>query len=173
MYIIWLTVFIGLVASALYLVRKHPINDITTDTDAPVEFATLVAVGSHDKRFSKVQKRCYDVRPLKFPLHLNDENNQVRGTHAHVIEIVRTIMITRGWQVVHVDENKCQAVATTPLMRFRDDVVVEVRPSQDERFCEIHARSKSRTGKSDLGTNAYRIRSLLADIAAQSKFSTS
>ena len=55
-----------------------------------------------------------------------------------------------------------EAVARTPIMGFRDDVVIRLIPlGQGTR---IDMRSASRFGNHDLGANASRIRSLLEDI---------
>jgi len=55
-----------------------------------------------------------------------------------------------------------EAVARTPILGFRDDVVVRVRPTSDGT--RIDVRSASRYGRNDLGTNAARVRDLIDDI---------
>ena len=55
-----------------------------------------------------------------------------------------------------------EAVARTPILGFRDDVAVRVRPTGDG--ARIDVRSASRYGRNDLGTNASRVRNLLDDI---------
>jgi hypothetical protein len=55
-----------------------------------------------------------------------------------------------------------EAVARSPILGFRDDVVVRVRPTVDG--ARIDVRSASRYGRHDLGTNAARVRALLEDI---------
>ena len=47
-------------------------------------------------------------------------------------------------------------------MGFRDDVVIRIRAEPDG--ARIDARSSSRYGMSDFGTNAARLRSLINDI---------
>jgi len=47
----------------------------------------------------------------------------------------------------------------TFLFGFRDDDVVRLTPSRDRTVVDV--RSKSRVGRSDVGTNARRIRSYL------------
>ena len=55
-----------------------------------------------------------------------------------------------------------EAVARTPIMGFRDDVVIRITPlGQGTR---VDMRSASRFGDHDLGSNASRIRSMLEDI---------
>ena len=56
------------------------------------------------------------------------------------------------------------AVARTPLFGFADDVLVRLRPEGSRTRLDM--RSVSRTGLHDLGQNARRIRSFLADLDA-------
>jgi uncharacterized protein (DUF1499 family) len=71
-----------------------------------------------------------------------------------------------GWELVASDSaaGRIEATATTPWFGFKDDVVVRVRP--DGSGSRIDVRSVSRVGKSDVGANAKRIRTYLADIAS-------
>jgi hypothetical protein len=55
-----------------------------------------------------------------------------------------------------------EAVARTPILGFRDDVVVRIRPTGEG--ARIDVRSASRYGRHDLGTNASRVRNLIGDI---------
>jgi uncharacterized protein (DUF1499 family) len=61
-----------------------------------------------------------------------------------------------------VRDGVIEAVARTPILGFRDDVVVRIRPTVDGTRIDI--RSASRYGRHDLGTNAKRVRSLIDDI---------
>jgi uncharacterized protein (DUF1499 family) len=51
------------------------------------------------------------------------------------------------------EKGEIQAVATTRVWRFKDDVTITVA-----RDGQVNVRSKSRIGKGDLGANARRIR---------------
>jgi hypothetical protein len=55
-----------------------------------------------------------------------------------------------------------EAVARTPILGFRDDVVVRIRKTPEG--ARIDVRSTSRYGRHDLGTNAARVRALIEDI---------
>ena len=59
-------------------------------------------------------------------------------------------------------DGRIEAVARTPILGFRDDVVVRIRPTSDG--ARIDVRSASRYGRHDLGTNAARVRALIGDI---------
>jgi uncharacterized protein (DUF1499 family) len=59
-------------------------------------------------------------------------------------------------------EGRIEAVSRTPIMGFREDVIVRVRP--DGEGARIDVRSSSRYGPHDLGGNAARITRLLEEI---------
>lgn len=69
------------------------------------------------------------------------------------------------WEVVAEDAaaRRIEAVATTFLVRYRDDISIEVRSAAGG--CTVHVRSKSRLGRGDLGANAKRIRAYLSLLA--------
>jgi len=60
------------------------------------------------------------------------------------------------WEIVIDDSDFIQAVVKTPLMKFRDDVQLQFEPDIEL----IQARSSSRLGISDMGTNYRRIETL-------------
>lgn len=66
------------------------------------------------------------------------------------------IALQEDWETTVDDGNFMQAVVTTQLMRFRDDVQLLFVP--DDRLIQV--RSSSRLGLSDLGTNARRVETL-------------
>ncbi|CAN0605452.1 unnamed protein product, partial [Ectocarpus sp. 12 AP-2014] len=62
-----------------------------------------------------------------------------------------------GWEITREDPNAgfIEAVETTRIMNFRDDVVIRVRTNENGSLVDL--RSVSRVGISDLGANAARI----------------
>ena len=69
-----------------------------------------------------------------------------------------------GWEVTAQDaaRGEIQAVDTTRIFRFKDDVTVTVAPDGDATVVNVHSRS--RIGKGDLGANARRIRAFQAEL---------
>ena len=65
-----------------------------------------------------------------------------------------------NWTITRDEANFLQAVATTPLMRFRDDVQLRF----DEAAGLIHVRSSSRLGIGDMGANRARMEGLRARV---------
>ena len=63
-----------------------------------------------------------------------------------------------GWDIYHRDRNVgvIEAVDTTSIMAFKDDVVIRVR--SNTRGTLLDLRSVSRVGIGDIGANARRIR---------------
>lgn len=131
------------------------INDVTTDFRDPPRFEAVARLPEHAGKslsypaeFAAIQKR---IHPRIAPLHL-----QLAPAEAFrkVLQAARSM---KRWRIVCEDSAalKLEAVATTALLRFRDDVAVEVRPSG--AGSEVHMRSRSRVGKGDLGANAQRI----------------
>ena len=57
------------------------------------------------------------------------------------------------------EKGEIQAVATTRVFRFKDDVTITVG-----RDGQVNVHSRSRIGKGDLGTNARRIRDFQASL---------
>ena len=132
-----------------------PIHDITTDTGDPPRFTAAEAVrgpGSNpleiDPQVIAQQKEAYpDLDTLVTTLPVDEA-------------LGRALAVARelGWEVYHEDRNAgvIEAVDTTPIMDFSDDIVIRVRAS--ERGTLLDLRSVSRVGIGDLGANADRIR---------------
>lgn len=79
-----------------------------------------------------------------------------------VLEQVRAAMERLGWEAVRLDGRRVTAEAVTPLLRFRDDVEVEVRPAA--QGSRVHIRSASRMGRADFGANLRHVLDLRAEL---------
>ena len=143
--------------------RVPPIHDITTDTQDPPEFVAVLpqrtgaanpaAYGGDS--VAVLQRQAYpDIRPL----HLAVPPNMA---FARALATARAM----GWEIVAADTSagRIEATATTRWFGFKDDVVIRIRPEAEGSRVDV--RSVSRVGKSDLGTNAARVRSFLARLA--------
>jgi uncharacterized protein (DUF1499 family) len=82
-----------------------------------------------------------------------------------VIEVVNDL----GWQLRQIDDENLtlSLVITTPLFRFSDDLVVQVKPknaqlNSEESTLAIH--STSRKGKADFAANAGHIQTLVQQV---------
>jgi uncharacterized protein (DUF1499 family) len=132
---------------------KPIINDITTSFDSPPQFVKIALLFpnrdfSYPKHFRIKQEAYYkNLNPL---IMETDLENTLKAVWKLAEE-------QKNWKIIDVDEKefRIEATAVTPLMRFKDDIVIEVRKERNKTT--IHMRSKSRLGKGDLGANANRI----------------
>jgi len=62
----------------------------------------------------------------------------------------------KDWQIINEDESFIQAVVSTPVLKFKDDIQLLYLAESNL----IHLRSSSRLGLSDLGANANRVEKL-------------
>jgi len=147
--------------------RLPAIYDITTDPIDPPRFETIARVRSRDANpLAYAGLRAAELQRGAYP---NIEPLVVSAPPQAAYEAARAVINRRKWLVV--DERPPQAgrrdglieaVARTPIMGFRDDVAVRIRP--DQQGARIDVRSASRYGHHDFGTNAARVRRLLDDI---------
>jgi hypothetical protein len=128
-----------------------PINDITTDTEDPPQYMTA-RKPYPGAEFARQQRAAYpDILPSV--LYLPKAQAFARAMLAAE---------SMGWEVVGRDgaAGTIEAVDTTRWFGFKDDIAIRVSPSGEGQV-RIDVRSKSRVGRSDLGTNAERIRAYL------------
>ncbi len=145
--------------------KLPPITDISTDTANPPRFDALARQRPGDRidypgqAVAALQRKGYpDIAPLEL-----DVAPKVAYDAALALVTKRkwTIADTRAPSLARRD-GVIEAVARTPIMGFRDDVVIRVTPiGQGTR---IDMRSSSRVGGHDFGANASRIKSLLEDL---------
>jgi uncharacterized protein (DUF1499 family) len=147
--------------------RLPAIADVTTDPYDPPRFEAIARLRTREANpplysglatFQKQRAAYPDIEPL-------DVNNTPEATFNAVLGLVTK----RKWRIV--DERPPQtgrrdglieAIAQTPVMGFREDVAIRVRATRDGS--RVDARSASRYGGHDFGSNASRIASLLEDV---------
>jgi uncharacterized protein (DUF1499 family) len=85
--------------------------------------------------------------------------------HALALQLVEA----RGWRILDsgYTSRRIEAVATSMVLKMSDDVIITVTP--DGTGARVDMRSASRTGSHDLGENAQRIRTFLAELAAAAR----
>lgn len=156
-----------LVGSALRGAGLPRTNDFTTDLANPPAFrhaATLAPNAgrslAYPAEFADQQRACCaDLQPLRVPL-------APAAALARVQEVAQTMP---AWVVTVSDPatGTIEAVATSRVFGFQDDVVIRVRPEAGGAGSIVDVRSKSRDGKGDLGVNAERIRTFVARLKQQ------
>ena len=146
------------------------IHDIATDLDDVPQFTRLKV------RSDNLENVPDEGRPELKALPPEERWKAVHRAHYGDIRTVRlavppaqavrraaALARERGWETALVDEDNVEATDTSTFFRFKDDVVVRVRPAPDGGSL-VDMRSISRVGGSDVGVNAKRIRSFLADL---------
>lgn len=134
-----------------------PIHDITTDTDDPPAFESLVdareaapnAVDYPGEEVARLQRDAYpDIQPIYLDASL-----------ASVHEAAEAEALAFGWELADSNTDRIEATATTTWFGFKDDVVIRLQ--ETDNGVRVDMRSASRVGRSDIGTNAARIRDYL------------
>jgi hypothetical protein len=166
--------YVGWVGTFLMKALTVPaIHDVSTDLADPPAFQTLALradnldniPGADDKdmsgltpqqRWAVVHQKAYgDIRSVR-------SNEPVPVVIAKAERLAKA----RGWDIaiLLLEEGHLEATETSAFFRFKDDVVLRVRPSETGKGSVVDMRSVSRVGISDLGMNAKRVRSFLADL---------
>lgn len=157
--------FVGFLASRPLVAGKAPaIHDITTDLADPPQFAVLAVradnlagVGTIGN-WRRIHAAAYgDLRPVTIA-------KPVAAVTADAARLARAA----GWQIARSDpaSGHIEATASVSYIRFHDDVAIRITPTADGKASRVDMRSVSRVGVGDLGVNARRIRTFLAQLAA-------
>jgi uncharacterized protein (DUF1499 family) len=161
-------IVIGLIAAGipwswLHTAQRVPhIHDITTDTENPPRFVSVLPLRKHAQNSAEYggpgiaaqQHTAYpDIVPLMLPM-----------PPAQAFEHALVAAQHMGWKIVDANpaEGRIEATATTFWFGFKDDVVIRIVPVSGGSRLDM--RSVSRVGVSDAGTNTARIRSYLKEL---------
>jgi uncharacterized protein (DUF1499 family) len=136
-----------------------PIHDITTDTENPPQFDAILALRAEapssveygGESIASQQQEAYpEIQPI-----LTDSSPDVAFTAA--LRAAHDL----GWNIVaqKPQQGRIEAVDTTFWFGFKDDVVIRIKAR--EKGSRVDIRSVSRVGRSDVGTNARRIREFI------------
>lgn len=130
------------------------IHDITTDVNDPPFFETAPALRGENSNPLGIKPEVIAQQLEAYP-----DIETLRTASSYENTYRRVLMTARGmgWEITREDPNGgfIEAVETTSIMNFKDDVVIRVRTNADGSLVDL--RSVSRVGISDLGANAARI----------------
>ena len=106
-----------------------------------------------------------DVKTGETPEYADLRPQQFNQPYERVFDAALATAQALGWEVTarDRDQGEIRAVATTRVLRFKDDVTITIR--REAKGVVVNVRSHSRIGKGDLGTNARRIRQFQAELA--------
>lgn len=146
------------------------LTDISTDAADPPRFRALalahpreanpLAYGGQEQ--ASEQRMAYPgIKPV-----------DLTATPEEAFNTVLALVQKRHWRILDAvpprgtrRDGQIEAVAVSPIMGFRSDVSIRIRPTA--KGARVDVRSSARYGIHDLGTNAQRIEALIADIAAE------
>ena len=142
------------------------ITDVTTDPDNPPRFEALSRLRPRGRidypgaKTAVLQRAAYgDIVPL-----------QLSVPPKTAYDVALAIVTKRKWRVLDPRppapgrrDAIIEATAQTPIMGFRDDIVVRITPAP-QNGSRVDVRSASRVGLHDFGANASRVRALIEDI---------
>src|SRR5580700_412886 len=182
---------LALIAYPLYLgvkgYRLPAIYDITTDPIDPPRFDAIARLRPRDA--NPITYAGLYAAEQQHTAYSDIEPDLTDSTPQEAYDAAMKVITKRKWRIVDarapqgggpqlidtraprqqqpapapvVRDGYIEAIARTPILGFRDDVVVRVRPTGDGT--RIDVRSASRYGRHDLGTNAARVRNLIDDI---------
>ncbi|MBI4005034.1 MAG: DUF1499 domain-containing protein [Gammaproteobacteria bacterium] len=103
-------------------------------------FTSNVAETSMQPAFPELAMRVY-------PYTADDIHDRIKKTINHF-----------GWELLKDDHDhhELNVIITTPLWRFKDDMLIRIMPISEGKNA-VYIRSSSRMGKADLGTNTRHI----------------
>ncbi len=178
---------LALIAYPAYLgVRAYQlpaIYDVTTDPIDPPQFDAVARLRPRDA--NPVTYQGLYAAQLQHVAYSDVEAEQTTATAQEAFDAAMKVITKRRWRVVNARppaqglpptrvsnprgpqdfsarDGLIEAVARSLILGFREDVIVRVRATNDGT--RIDARSASRYGRNDLGSNATRVRNLISDI---------
>lgn len=139
-----------------------PIHDISTDLANPPSFVAILplrrdAPNPAEYGGSEValqQRGAYpDIKTVRLNVRAEEAFSRALATARDL-----------GWEVVAAvpNEGRIEASDTTFWFGFTDDIIIRITPAADHSLIDV--RSVSRVGRSDVGTNARRIRAFTQKI---------
>ncbi len=157
---------VGVLWSWWHTAQQVPaIHDITTDTEDPPRFVSILPIRQDaanppnygGPEIAAKQRAAYpDIVPAMLPVPPAQAFDRALQTARGM-----------GWTIVDVNpgEGRIEATDTTFWVGFKDDIVIRVTAA--DSGSRIDVRSVSRVGRSDVGTNAKRIRKYLKRLKHQ------
>jgi uncharacterized protein (DUF1499 family) len=152
-------------------VSYPPIHDISTDIVNPPQYVDVLPLRSNApnstvygdsprmtaENLGQLTRDAYpDLQPRRFAA-------SPEQVFARALSAVDAL----GWELVAAvpEDGRIEATDTTFWFRFKDDVIIKITREGSETI--VNARSLSRVGGGDVGTNARRLRQFFALLDAE------
>jgi len=125
----------------------------------------LVLLASSPFMLRLIWPNINDVRTGATPEYPDIQPQRFNQSFDKVFDAALAAAQAMGWEMRETNREQgiIEAIATIRFFKFKDDVTVTITREGDATV--VNVRSKSRVGKSDLGTNARRIRAFQAELA--------
>ena len=159
--------------------RLPAIYDITTDPIDPPRFDAIARLRPRDA--NPITYEGLYAAEQQHAAYSDIEPDLTDSTAQESYDAAMKVITKRKWRIVDarppqggqpvanarvpqpaLRDGIIEAIARTPIMGFRDDVVVRIRATSDG--ARIDVRSASRYGRHDFGANASRVRNLISDV---------
>jgi len=135
------------------------IHDITTDTLDPPLFTQAQNIRGKSANSLDINAQTLQLQVEGYPdIKAHHSTRNFADAFARATDVAKMM----GWEISYSDAEAgiIEAVDTTAVMAFKDDIVIRLRRA--ENGTRIDLRSVSRVGVSDMGANAKRIRAFLS-----------
>ena len=159
--------------------RLPAIYDITTDPIDPPRFDAIARLRPRDA--NPITYEGLYAAEQQHAAYPDIEPDLTDSTAQESYDAAMKVITKRKWRIVDarppqggqpvanphapqpaIRDGIIEAIARTPIMGFRDDIVVRIRATSDG--ARIDVRSASRYGRHDFGANASRVLNLISDI---------
>ncbi|MEP9349917.1 DUF1499 domain-containing protein [Xanthobacter sp. KR7-225] len=144
--------------------------DITTDLEDPPRFHALAL--ARPREANPIAYQPSDPPGAQRAAYPAIKPQDLSATPEEAFNGLLALIQKRRWRIIDATpprgarrDGRIEAVATSPVMGFRSDVVIRIRSTP--KGARVDARSASRYGEHDLGSNAERIESLLAELSSE------
>ncbi len=140
------------------------IHDISTDLQDQPEFTAAEQLRGPDSNSLQTDAATMAAQAEAYP---DLETLQTELEFDELFDRAVRVATGMGWEIHLQDPNAgiIEAVDTTAIMGFKDDIVIRVRTNAQGALLDL--RSVSRVGVSDMGANARRINAFLAKLQQQ------
>lgn len=157
--------YVGYLGSRAVIARSvPPLHDITTDLADPPSFGTLTLRADNLAGVETVE----NWRQKHAEAYPDLRSVTINRPPETVFTDAERLVRDRGWTVASASRGagQIEATASVSYIRYQDDVIIRLRPTDEGASTIVDMRSVSRVGVSDLGMNAKRIREFLTELSA-------
>lgn len=155
--------YAGYLGSRAAIARSvPPLHDISTDLSDPPSFGTLTLRADNLAGVETIE----NWRRQHATAYADIRSVTINRPPEQVFTQAEQLARSRGWAIASANRGagQIEATASVSYIRYQDDVIIRLRPTNEGAGTIVDMRSVSRVGVSDLGMNAKRIREFMAEL---------